>query len=195
MHIRHFCLLIAGSLIPAAGATLFSDNFSADSTGLAKVTLVNWNVLDGTNVDVGGFSFGGCVGACVDMDGSSGRSNGDIETKQSFNFLAGVHYTLSFTLGNNSFGGNTLRVRIGSLVDQTLNAPSTNPGFVETLMFKPTQSQNAKIRFTSGGPADNGGAALDNVALTSAPIPEPSTWLAVSAALAALGLYRRRPSR
>lgn len=191
-------VVIAASLlwltISAPAATVFSENWESDSPALTKTALVNWNVLGGTNVDVGTFNFGGCVGRCLDIDGTGGLSNADIESKSTFTFVAGTEYTLMFTLGvNTDFPsvGNTVRVRIGTLVDQTFNAPSANPGFATSLSFTPAVNQVATLRMTAGGPADNAGGALDNIVLSSGSLPEPSTIALITFGLGSLVLLRR----
>jgi hypothetical protein len=182
--------------IPGSAATLFSETWSGDSIGFGKTSLMNWTVLGGTNVDVLS-GFAGCTGNCVDMDGSFGLSNGDIQTLDSFNFIAGHQYTISFTLSNNAFAGNGVRVRIGSLYDQDFAAPSPNAGFIYSDSFVAAATELAALRITSTGPADNGGGVIDNILLTheASAVPEPSSLALFGGGVAALLAVRRLRSR
>ena len=189
-------LVLACWTLPAHGATiLFQEDFTADTAGLAKTTLVNWNLLNGSNIDVGSFS-AQCSGNCVDTQGSGGNPNSDIETKSSFALVAGPTYTISFSFGNTG-GDNMVRLRIGTAFDQTFDTLTTPLGTVTATFTATTQS--ATIRFTDLGPADNVGATLDNIVLSSnagvSGVPEPSTVGLIGLGLTALAWARRHQSR
>lgn len=98
-------LLAAAALATAASAeaaTVFSDNFNAETTGAPVGSLTNWNIL-GT-VDVVGSSnpygitvSGPASGNVIDLDGTPGP--GEIVMKNDFAFNAGDTVSLSFVLG------------------------------------------------------------------------------------------------
>ena len=172
------------------GVTIFSDNFSGDTTGLAKTTLVNWNVLNSTNLDIGAFcalcTAGG--GMCMDSQGSGGNPSSDIETKSLFALGAG-NYNFHFTLNNAT--ASTVLLTIGTF-SQLLGSGTTATNGTYELAFTFTV-QNARIRLTDQGPADNVGLYLGNFELSSTSgVPEPSSFLLVVAGLGAAGLLHRR---
>lgn len=178
-------------MLPVSGAVLFSDDFSGDTGGLTKTSLVNWNVLNGTNVDIGDFG-GQCSPGpqqCVDMQGSFGASSGDIETKLSFALGPAFNYSFFYTIDNAA--ASSVRLRIGSAVNVLL--PTVSGAY--ELQFT-SLAQNATIRLTDESNPDNVGAYIGNIVLQSEPvlepIPEPSTMLLLSGGFAGLAFLRRR---
>jgi len=177
-----------------SGAVLFVDDFSGDSGGLAKTSLVNWNVLNGTNVDIGDFGALCSAGAssCVDTQGSGGNSSGDIETKSSFALSSGFNYTFSYTANNT--GASTVRIRIGSAVDALV--PAVDGTY--SIPFV-TTAQSATIRITDQGPADNVGVYLGHISLSADPVtgavPEPSTFVLFAAGIVGLATVSRKTRR
>jgi hypothetical protein len=181
------------SILPASAAVIFSEDFSGDSSGLTKTTLVNWNVLNGTNVDIGEFGALCSPGPqqCVDMQGSGGNSSGDIETKSAFALGPGFNYTFAYTADN--AGNSTVRLRIGTAVDQII--ATGNGSF--TINFT-AEAQNATIRLTDTSSPDNVGTYLGNIVLSSdvatSAIPEPSTFILLGAGITGFVAVRRRLS-
>jgi hypothetical protein len=161
-------LLLCGLLMlhdtARAQTVIFQDSFDNQTLGLAITSLNNWTVTAG-NVDVIGPGFFDLYpgnGHYLDMDGSCG--NATIQSPP-LNLAPGV-YQLSFRIGNNSFGGNSLNVSLGSLFNQSFVAQSSlelTPVRVEILVGATTM---ASLVLEETGPSDCGGSVLDSVTLT-----------------------------
>lgn len=196
--------LLAGAVLAlsstaASAAIVFQDNFDTEALEL-NASLDNWDVTAGA-VDVigdpGFFDFLPGNGRYLDMDGTT-LAAGTIFTKTTFDFFAGITYTLSFSLaGNNRSAGvadiapgfDTIVAAIGGNV-LTANAWWQQPFATYTLTFTPGANFSSKISFQGFG-ADNQGPLLDNVVLSAVPIPA-AVWLLGSALCGMLGLSRRR---
>jgi hypothetical protein len=97
---------LVGGTVASHAVVIFADNFDANTIGNNK-TPAGW-VLDYGNVDIigaGSFNFYPGNGRYIDMNGSS-RQSGGIHTLNTFNFLAGKTYTVSFDYGNNPKSAN-----------------------------------------------------------------------------------------
>ena len=192
--------LIVGSICaPAVHAATFTDNFNADP-GALNATNFNglWTVSQGT-VDLipvdSQFNFYPGNGEYVDLNGSS-NAYGGLSTVQTFG--PGT-YTLTFNLGG-SFGGQGMidptsketLVNLGGfqIADITL-AP--NAGFTSQ-SFTFTTGTGGVLNFTSvpGGNA-NVGNILDNVSLTTTPLP--STWLMLLSGFLGIGYFAYRGTK
>ncbi len=120
---------------------------------------------------------------------------GQPSIEQDFATTAGQRYTITFdrgVWGNGSTKTNSIRVEVGNL-DTIDVATATDPGMNWVTnshdFIAAGTSTNLKFTFES---QDSGGlAGLDNIRITAAPVPEPS-----SAALLGLGglalILRRR---
>ncbi|MBY0436556.1 MAG: VPLPA-CTERM sorting domain-containing protein [Burkholderiales bacterium] len=187
------CIALAG---PAAAATVFSDNFDADTLAL-NGSLSNWTVSSGT-IDVigtGSFNFYPGNGNFLDLDGTSNNA-GRIETKLPLAFTIGQTYTLSFSFGRN--GGNaesmTYGVTGGNLSQVfSLLQGGTVPFSAFSIDFV-ASSASGNIFFDHAG-GDNQGIVLDNVRLASvgtAVVPVPAALPLMLTGLIALGAIARR---
>lgn len=194
-------LSVAVSL-PAAAATLFSDNFDADAAGL-NAPLLNWTVGRGT-IDVigaGFFNFYPGNGRYVDMDGST-NSAGRIDTKDAFALVVGQSYRLSFSYGRNGISAETMRFGVSGSLAESFSLPASPPSNEPvpatlqpfSLEFVAAAS-SGRIFFDHAG-GDNGGIILDNVLLESidraAVVPVPAGLPLMLGGLVALGFAASR---
>jgi hypothetical protein len=187
------CFALAG---PAGAATVFSDNFDAETRAL-NGSLSNWNISNGT-IDVIGpglFDFYPGNGNFLDLDGST-QNAGRIETKLPLALAIGQTYTLSFSYGRN--GGNvesmTYGVTGGNLSQVfTLQQSGTVPFSSFSVDFVATSASGNLFFDHLGG--DNQGIVLDNVLLASvgtAVVPVPAALPLMLTGLIGLGAIARR---
>lgn len=180
----------------ANAALIFQDNFGSggNATYGTGTTVGNWYVASG-NVDF--WNFGGpFAGYAVDLGGTN--ANGTIQTTGLFSFTAGTTYELSFLLGNNTNpnGNNGLIYGLLSFNDfiKTItdisNLSASNVQTV-TYTFLATSDFDAKLFFTTTGPADNSGAIVDDVTLRTVDVPEPSSLALLGLALLGLRRFRK----
>lgn len=182
----------------AATVTVFSDNFDADATGTPVPSLLNWNITVGT-VDVVGTSFGWCSVNCLDMNGSS-SAEGRIE--RSINGLnIGQLYELTFDFGTNQSPSNQdnpyqLAFGFGSLPIDSYILPITSQiGMSSSVVYSFVANAASQTLFfadVGGTPNDNGGPLLDNVRLSTVPLPAGG--LLLLGALGGFAALRRRKS-
>jgi hypothetical protein len=194
MSARHLVLagLLAGASA-AQAATVFSDDFNADTNALNQTTFVGgWTVANGT-VDLIGapppfFDLIPGNGHYVDLDGSTSNAG---EFSKALSLTGGVTYTASFQLAGSHRGDtNVVDVSFGSSL-ATYTLASADPLGTLTLVFTPGASGSFSLTFANRG-GDNLGALLDNVEVTTAAIPEPSTYALMLAGLAGVGFVARR---
>jgi Protein of unknown function (DUF642) len=174
--------------------TIFSDNFNGDTLAL-NGSLTNWTVSNGT-IDVIGanpapfFNLYPGNGNYVDMDGSSGNA-GKITTIATFNLVAGQRYALSFDYGKNGAAKENLNFGVGSYLGflgfNTGAIPALVNGYYEFIAG--ANQTGVRIFFEDLG-KDNQGVIIDNVQLSSVPIPAAAPLLAMG--LMGLGALARR---
>jgi hypothetical protein len=161
---------------------IFSENFDSSTPALGVTTAGQFQTFGGTNVDiVGGALFGSLCAApesgnCVDMNGTSGNSLGELTTNLS---LAAGTYFLSFDLIGSQRGVPTsTTVDFGPYSQTFLLASGDNSsGIIVNEMV--TITAGTQLEFVSN--AVNGGnvfegALLDDVVISTSPVvPEPAT--------------------
>jgi hypothetical protein len=178
------------------GATILSENFNELTPQLSATSVGAFHTINGTNVDiVGGSLFGSlCVspegGNCVDMDGTGGNPQGQLQSNELF--PAG-NYLLSFDLIGSQRGTTASTTVTFGNYDQvfTLASAAVSGGIVVNESV--TLSSPGYLLFASDTPGDIGDV-LDNVSVSTATttIPEPSSLLLFASGLLTLAGFARR---
>jgi hypothetical protein len=174
--------LFLGAQSCSAAVVLF-DNFDSDALALnwagdSVFTSIpapgNVNGLPSTDLvgtiptDSYGFLCQG-HGNCVDLDGSTGDGNDPAGQLVSNNIFGAGTYTLSFLLGGNfrGYGPQTTTVSLGDfLQDITLNSSDA----LSLYLFTFTTTGGA-LSFLEQGPSNQQGNILDEVSLSTVPLP------------------------
>ena len=182
-------------------SVVLSDNFNSDTqmlnwTGDSTFTVVPDPPAQGQSsvdlIGVGGpYDFYPGNGNYVDLDGTTGNGNDPAGVIKSNAAFAAGQYSLTFDLGGNARGASaqTTTITLGSYTDAiTLN--SGDPLTLYTLNFTTT---GGNLTFTDQGPSDQQGNILDNVTLSSTPIPAALPLFA--GGLGILGLFGLRKKR
>ena len=185
-----------------------TDSFiTAPQTGPATM---NWLVGTGhgthPNVDIlegGGYhatTLGLCdAGNCVDLDGTGSSDYPYLYTADTFALDAGVKYELTATVrGNGRVGAKDLFTfgfanpnDQSTIITPSRTTLSENNGFVTlSLFFTPAVNTVARLFFQNESLADNFGAVLQKVTLSSVPLPA-AVWLLLSG-LVGVGMTARR---
>ncbi|WP_017297419.1 PTPA-CTERM sorting domain-containing protein [Nodosilinea nodulosa] len=167
-------MLSLGIVQPSQAATIFSDNFDFENGGDGVLNFAgfsNWNVTDGT-VDLipvnGNFDFYPGNGLYVDLDGST-LNAGVLTTKQAF---GPGNYTFSFKLGGSTVLGNSNQVTVSfGNFSEVFSLASADP--LTTFTRSVSLTSLASLSFSNGG-GDNIGAILDDVNVSTVPVPTPA---------------------
>ena len=205
-------LLAASATLPAQAAIVFSDTFNYGST-----SQLNWTPPSGSGWSITGGTVDYIVApnswnltcatssdGCIDLDGSTG--NAGLMSNSTYVLQAGTTYTLSALVSGNQRGGAAdsllfgFRDANGVIVDpdplrlttQLISGIAANAGYtLYSLVFVPTATITGVSIFFEAGGGDNVGPMLDNVTLTTVPLPA-AAWLLLSGLVGFAALGRRR---
>lgn len=176
-----------------AATVVFSDNFDTETAG-TNATLTNWDITAGSIdvIPVGpNFNWYG-PGQYVDLNGST-RQAGRIETTNPLALVVGKAYTISFDYGNNKNSNGVEQLTFG--IDGktwVIDIPGAIPSLISIAQNFVYAGGSATLFFADTGntPGDNGGPILDNVAVSTVPLPAGG--LLLLAGLGGLAALRRR---
>ncbi|WP_432377787.1 choice-of-anchor C family protein [Duganella sp. P38] len=130
----------------------------------------------------------------IDLNG-----NGEGRISQSFSTVAGQAYTVSFWLaGNPDIGGQTKWLEAGIVGDgshayefSTVHRATYAMGWSEQRFSFVASGINSTLFFQGDARNGVGGAALDNIVVTTA-VPEPSIYVMLLVGAGLMGLAARR---
>ena len=193
-----FCAgLLAFCAAPAVrAAVLLNENFDELTQQLTVTSAGAFSTINGTNVDVVGNpgSFPLCNGPesgnCIDMNGSSGNPQGQLQSNMLF---AAGSYLLSFDLIGDQRGSTaSVTVTFGSY-DQMFTLTSADLAGGIVVNAPVTVTTPTHLLFASDVPGVIG-LELDNVVVSTSAttIPEPASLLLMGSALLAGAMALRR---
>jgi hypothetical protein len=184
---------IMATLPALSQAAVFTDNFDGDALALNQTTFLGgWTVTGGGTVDLIGdpafYDFLPGNGRYVDLDGSTGNAGG---FDKQLGLAASTNYTLSFDLAGSQRGDSNIVDVIFGTTTQQFTLASLDPFTTHTMSFTTNSAANYQIFFKNAG-GDNVGALLDNVSVSVAAVPEPSTYMLMLGGLGLIGFVARR---
>lgn len=183
-----------------ATVTVLFDNFNAYAQGTPRVNpgLAPWTITAGSIDVIGAPAYASWCGVgqgnCLDMNGSS-KTSGRIERVVS-GLTVGQTYELTFDFGNNR---NSQKANVAEVLGFGFGATSyalnifAQSGMAASQVYSFVATSTAQaLFFRDAGttPTDNGGPLLDNVRLSTIPLPAGLALLL--GALGGLAALRRR---
>jgi len=129
------------------------------------------------------------------------NGNGPGVISQSIATEIGRTYNVSFSMAGNTDGGGALKViTVGAGGDHSFTFDSTGKshgdmGWITKSFSFVADSTSSTLRFSGSGDNTYYGAALDNISVTAAPVPEPETYAMLVAGLGLLGFMARRKQK
>jgi hypothetical protein len=197
--------LVCAAMIPclAQAATIYTDNFNADTAGLGLTpgtdVPAGWSITNAgsvdivANVNIYGIKCRGPgpTGNCIDLDGTTNKSGKLVSP--GLVLTGGQTYTAQFSLSGNDRIKQTDKVTIDfGTAMSSISVKKNDPFNVDSLNFTPKFTGTYHLSFLDNS-NDNIGAILDNVKVVQA-VPLPAAaWLLLSG-LAGMGLMARRRS-
>jgi hypothetical protein len=193
-------LMLAAGSAPAATVTVLFDNFNSYAQGTPRVNpgLAPWTITAGSVDVIGSPTYSSWCGAtqgnCLDMNGST-KTAGRIERVVG-GLVVGQTYELTFDYGNNR---NSQKPNVAEVLAFGFGATSYSLNIFSLSGMQASQvyrfvatstSQTLFFRDAGTTPTDNGGPLLDNVRLSTVPLPAGAALLL--GALAGLAALRRR---
>jgi hypothetical protein len=177
--------------------------------GFLNTSFAKWTVTAGTVDLIGhsatGFNSGGGTeydlipgnGLYVDLDGTTGNGAVPAGTITSTAIALGAGtYQLSFSLAGDQRGGtaNTqISVLTGVVAPYVITLGSSSPFTTYTVGFTLASAQSVNLVFSDTDAADQMGALLDNVVLTSVGVPDGGMTVGLlGMALVGMSLIRRQ---
>jgi hypothetical protein len=160
---------------------VLNENFNELPEQLAATSVGAFMTINGTNVDIIGPEYGGCPapesGNCVDMNGSGGNPQGQLQSTMVF---APGSYLLSFDLMPTARTGDTLSVTVtlGNYNQTFVLTYGGSPSSGIVLEAPVTVTTPSQLLFASNVPG-NIGLVLDNVVVSMIVAAPPVTSLGV----------------